>query len=561
MKLHVKLCLSLLWGLLVIVLVAQTYQQTRSSAALKAQSGDDLKQLQEREWQSAGNIGQSVEYAVAGSLERGEMAKFQRLLAEQRQIKGLLEFSLYNGEGVALYSSEPAVVGKTLPDDLKQQLQSSPQRFTRRSADAFEIYQPQVATAACLRCHTAWKENSICGTTAFRFSSAAVTEAENRSAASLASLRREGYLTTALTALAIVAVFVALAYLVVQRLIARPLDRVIDDLTAASQQVNAAAAQILSSSKSLSDGASQQAASLEETSSSIVEIASMTKRSTETAQKVKEASDQTWKAGTAGMEEMQALDAAMGEIKAASDDVAKILKTIDQIAFQTNILALNAAVEAARAGDAGAGFAVVAEEVRNLARRSAEAARETAARIENSVQRSARGVQISREVGQRLHAIVDRARQVDEHMAGIASDTREQSQGLEQISATVASMDQVTQGNASTAEESASAAVELNNQADALVHAVNRLSLLVDGTHRQAPPAGTTVSRRTRPQPQAAPPPARQSASRPLSAAPEACRKIGGRDEALVCPAPPSEPDRRVSRIRLSSRSVSHRGD
>jgi methyl-accepting chemotaxis protein len=514
MKLHLRLTLSLLWGLLVIVLLAQIFQQTRSSAALKAQSGDDLKQLEEREWQSAENIGQSVEYAVAGSLERGEMAKFERLLAAQRQIKGLLEFSLYNDEGTALYSSEPALVGNHLPDNLKQQLNSSPKRVTRRSAEAFEIYQPQVVHADCMRCHTSWKEDSICGTTAFRFSSATLSQAESRSAASLVSLRRDGYVNTGLTALAIVAVFVAMAYLVVRRIVARPLASVMNDLTAASQQVNAAASQILSSSQSLSTGASEQAASLEETSSSLVEIASMTKRSTETAQKVKEASDQTWKAGTAGMEQMQALDTAMGDIKAASDEVAKILKTIDEIAFQTNILALNAAVEAARAGETGAGFAVVAEEVRNLAQRSAIAAKETASKIENSVQRSSRGVQISREVAQRLQAIVDRARQVDEHMAGIAKDSHEQSMGLEQISATVTSMDKVTQGNASTAEESASAAVDLNQQADALVHAVNRLSLLIDGKHRQAPAPRNAALPRTRPQVHAVSAPATASVDR-----------------------------------------------
>jgi methyl-accepting chemotaxis protein len=487
MKLHLKLTLSLLWGLLIIVLLSQSYQQTRSSAALKAQAGDDLKQLEEREWQSAENIGRSVEFAVAGSLERGEMAKFEKLLAAQRQIKGLLEFSLYSAAGIALYSSDPALIGKSLPAELQQKFQSSPQRFTRRSADAFEVFQPQPAKPECLRCHTTWKENSICSTTAFRFSSVALTQAEVRSAASLAGLRREGMVTTALTALVIVAVFIAMAYLVVRRLVARPLDAVMHDLSATSQQVNAAASQLLSSSKSLADGACKQAASLEETSSSLVEISSMTKRSNETSQKVKEASDQTWKAGTAGMAEMRALDTAIGDIKAASDEVAKILKTIDEIAFQTNILALNAAVEAARAGEAGAGFAVVAEEVRNLARRSADAAKETAAKIENSVQCSTRGVQISREVAERLQAIVDRARQVDEHMAGIASDSREQSQGLGQISATVAEMDGVTQANASTAEQSASAAVQLDAQANALVNAVNRLSLLINGARRSAP--------------------------------------------------------------------------
>ncbi len=223
MKLHTKLTLSLLSGLLVIVLLAQTFQQARSSAALKEQTGENLKQLEEREWKSAENIGRTVEYAVAGSLERGEMVKFEKLLAAQRQIEGLLEFSLYDTAGTARYSSEPTLVGKRLPDDLKKQLQAVPQRLARRSTDAFEIYQPQKVVAECIRCHTAWKENTYCGTTAFRFSSAALTQAEARSAASLAGLRREGFITTVLTALVIIAVFVVLAHRVVRCMVVRPL--------------------------------------------------------------------------------------------------------------------------------------------------------------------------------------------------------------------------------------------------------------------------------------------------------------------------------------------------
>ena len=499
MKLHTKITLSLLSGLLVIVLIAQGLQQMRISAALQTQTSEELKRLEAREWQSAENIGQSVGSAVASSLERGEMVKFEKLFAAQRQIKGLLEFSLYDDTGIALYSSDPSFVGRNLPAELKQQLQSSPKHFTRRTADAFEIYQPQVATGECLRCHLGWKENKICGTTAFRFSSATLTEAEARSAASLAGLRREGVITTSLTACVIIVVFVGLAYFVVRKLVTLPLASVMDELTGASQQVTAAAAQILSSSQTLAQGANQQAASLEETSSSLVEIASMTKRSAETAQKVKDATDQTVQAGTAGTVEMQAMNEAIAGIKTASDDVAKILKTIDEIAFQTTILALNAAVEAARAGEAGAGFAVVAEEVRNLARRSAEAARETATKIENSVQRSTRGVQISAEVSRRLQEIVDRARQVDTHLAGIASDSREQSQGIEQVSTTVASMDHVTQNNASTAEESASAAVQLNSQADALLRAVDRLGTLMDGESQRPAACATPAQAQERP--------------------------------------------------------------
>jgi len=223
MRLHTKLTLSLLSGLLLIVLLAQTYQQLRSSSALKNQSNDDITQLEAAEWRSAENIGRTIEYAVASSLERGEMIKFEKLLASQRQIKGLIEFSLYDSGGTALYSSDQAFVGNHLEAPLVKQLRDTRQRITRRSSTAFEIYQPQITTAECIRCHTTWKNNNFCGATAFRFSSTELTTAEKRSTTSLAEMRRESLTSTAITAIVIIAVFVTLAFIVVRRLVVRPL--------------------------------------------------------------------------------------------------------------------------------------------------------------------------------------------------------------------------------------------------------------------------------------------------------------------------------------------------
>jgi methyl-accepting chemotaxis protein len=166
-------------------------------------------------------------------------------------------------------------------------------------------------------------------------------------------------------------------------------------------------------------------------------------------------------------------------LEAAGDDIAKIIKTIDEIAFQTNILALNAAVEAARAGEAGMGFAVVADEVRNLAQRSAQAARETADKIEGAIGKTAQGVEISTRVAAVLNDIVVKVRQVDELAAEVAGASREQTQGITQIATAVSQVDKVTQSNAATAEESAAAAQELHSQSDALESALARLQQLV----------------------------------------------------------------------------------
>jgi methyl-accepting chemotaxis protein len=282
--------------------------------------------------------------------------------------------------------------------------------------------------------------------------------------------------------------------------ISKPIKAVAELLSSGADQTASAAGQVSSASQSLAEGASEQAASLEETSSSLEEMSSMTIRNTETAEKVKGLATQARQAGDAGAADMKDMIVAMDAIKTSSSDIAKIIKTIDEIAFQTNILALNAAVEAARAGEAGMGFAVVADEVRNLAQRCAQAAKETAAKIEDAVQKSANGAQISTKVAKSLEEIITKARQVDELAGEVAAASKEQSQGIGQVGKAVTEMDKVTQANAANAEESASAAEELNAQADALKDAVKELLALVDGQGARRNPttslAATKVAKR-----------------------------------------------------------------
>ncbi len=265
------------------------------------------------------------------------------------------------------------------------------------------------------------------------------------------------------------------------RSINRPLKRLIAQLTTSSDETTDAAAQVARASLTLADGAAEQAASLEETAASLEEMASMTKRSSEGAQQAKQATGLARSAADQGAERMRAMQTAMEAITAASSEISKILATIDAIAFQTNLLALNAAVEAARAGEAGMGFAVVADEVRALAQRSAAAARETAAKIEDSVAKSRQGAQISADVSQSFGEIQKHILLVDSLVGDIATASSEQSQGTGEITAAVTQMDQVTQANASHAEETAAAAEELTGQSAALLDAVRELHRMVEG--------------------------------------------------------------------------------
>ena len=251
------------------------------------------------------------------------------------------------------------------------------------------------------------------------------------------------------------------------------------NLDRGSLQTASAARQVSMASNSLSSGASEQASSVEETSTALEEMSSMIRATAENARKATTLASEARSLADAGSMLRGEVTAAMSVMESSSTEVAKIVKNIDEIAFQTNILALNAAVEAARAGEAGAGFAVVADEVRSLAQRSAAAAKETAEKIDAAIISSKNGSQCSAKVGEALSEIAEKVRAADLLVADIARAASEQAQGIEQINGAMAQMDKVTQGTASSAEESASAAEELDAQAETMKDLVGQLRRLV----------------------------------------------------------------------------------
>ncbi len=273
---------------------------------------------------------------------------------------------------------------------------------------------------------------------------------------------------------------IALAIIIASNIM-KELNKVINNLGESAGQVTSASAQLSASSQQLAEGSSEQAASIEETSSTLEESSSMVKQNTENTKQASVLAKQTKDSANKGNVEMQEMMHSMDDLKKSSGEIAKIIKVIDEIAFQTNILALNAAVEAARAGEAGQGFAVVAEEVRNLAQRSAQAAKDTAGIIESNISLSEQGSEVSQRVNESLKEINDNAQKVSYLLDEISAASQEQAQGIEQINKAITQMEQVVQENASTAEESASASEELTSQAESMKEIVNSLIILVKG--------------------------------------------------------------------------------
>ena len=268
------------------------------------------------------------------------------------------------------------------------------------------------------------------------------------------------------------------------RMISNPLIRIASALEDGSEQVSSAANEVSESSQSLAEGSSEQAAAIEETSASLEEMSSMTKNNLDNARQANQLATETHNTAVKGSNAVDQLNSVMDKLKASSDETAKIIKTIDEIAFQTNLLALNAAVEAARAGEAGKGFAVVADEVRSLAQRSAEAAKNTAELLEIAQINANDGVTMSRETAGHLHSIREAAEKVRQVSDEVSSASEEQSHGIDQLNISISEIDKLTQANAATSEETAAASEQLSAQASTFHEIVVELQAMIYGANK-----------------------------------------------------------------------------
>jgi methyl-accepting chemotaxis protein len=255
----------------------------------------------------------------------------------------------------------------------------------------------------------------------------------------------------------------------------------LEEVTQGAMHASSASQQLASASQAIASGAQEQAASLEETSASLEEITATVRQSADNARQASQLASGSRDAAEQGQGVVSNAVTAMAEINAASAKIADIIGTIDEIAFQTNLLAVNAAVEAARAGEEGRGFAVVAAEVRSLAQRSAEAAKQIKALIQDSLRKVERGTDLVNKSGETLHGIVSSVKRVTDIVGEIAAAAGEQSTGIEQVNTAMTQMDQVTQSNSAQTEELSSTAESLSDQAHGLMELVKTFTLSKGG--------------------------------------------------------------------------------
>lgn len=271
-----------------------------------------------------------------------------------------------------------------------------------------------------------------------------------------------------------------IAWLVAEN-ISKSVKNVLMDLAGTSENLTSLAKELTTNAHKLAEGSTEQAASIQETSSTLEESSSMVHQTTQNTKEAEIIARKTKEFANKGNSEMKIMLESMKELQSSSSEISKIIKVIDEIAFQTNILSLNAAVEAARAGDAGKGFAVVAEEVRSLAQRSAQAAKDTAVIIESNIDLSEKCLGITQQVSGSLDEINNESAKVSELLGEIATASQEQEIGIGQINKAISQMEQVLQSNASAAQGSAVDADNLNIYSETIKTIMDMLSTLING--------------------------------------------------------------------------------